>query len=262
MKRIVVRFSAVVATIVMVVATAEAGSTANAEPKFEAEKIVAFAKKVEKAAAARGARVFIVGRIGRPDSELPDGVEYTHVAFGVYSIIKTEGGREIPGYAMYNLYQKPENPKQSKLVVDYPINFYTGAYELKTGIVIPKPELQKRLLDLITSSTYSELHNPNYSIIANPYNSKYQNCTEHVLDVLNAAIYQTSDMKQIKRNTRAYYEAQKLDIGPLKLMAGSLFMPGLKTADQKNGLRTSTFRSIAKYMEKYGLAQEQLVVTH
>ncbi|MCP4696531.1 MAG: DUF2145 domain-containing protein [Gammaproteobacteria bacterium] len=35
------------------------------------------------------------------------------------------------------------------------------------------------------------------------FSSRFQNCTEYVLDVLNAAIYQTNDIKQLKANASA-----------------------------------------------------------
>lgn len=242
-------------------ATAEAGSMANAEPQFKAEEIVSFAKKVEKTVASKGARVFILSRVGRPANELPEGIHYTHTALGVYSMIKTADGREVPGYAIYNLYQREKEPDVSDLIVDYPVDFFAGVFELKAGVVIPTPELQQRLLQVIASNTYKELHNPKYSVIANPYNSKFQNCTEHTLDVINAAIYQTGDVKKIKANTKAYFDAQKVHVSPFKLVAGSIFMPDVKTSDQKNGIRTSTYTTIAAYLDKYDLIQEQLVIT-
>ncbi|NWF36983.1 DUF2145 domain-containing protein [Mariprofundus sp. KV] len=242
-------------------ATAEAGSGANAEPQFAAEEIIEFSKKVEKTVASKGARVFILARVGRPASELPEGIHFTHTAIGVYSRIKTADGREVPGYAIYNLYQRDKEPDVSDLVVDYPIDFFSGVYELKAGIVIPTPELQQRILQVIASNRHRSLHNSNYSVIANPYNSKYQNCTEHTLDVINAAIYQTDDMQVIKGNTKAYFDAQKVHISPFKLLAGSLFMPDVKTSDQKGGIKTSTYTTIASYLDKYDLVQEKLVIT-
>jgi len=243
------------------VTAAEAGSTAKAEPQFKAEEIVSFSKKVEKTLAAKGARVFILSRVGRPANELPEGIHFTHTAIGVYSIIKTADGRELPGYAIYNLYQREKKPDVSDLVVDYPIDFFAGVFELKAGVVIPKPELQQRLLQVIATNTYKELHNPNYSVIANPYNSKFQNCTEHTLDVINAAIYQTADVKVIKSNTKAYFQAQKIHISPFKLLAGAIFMPDVKTSDQKGDIKTSTYTTIARYLNKYDLVQEQFVIT-
>lgn len=85
------------------------GSSAQAVPKFSAEKIIHFAKQEERALAAEGARVAILARMGRPLSEMPEGMHFTHAAFAVYSTITLADGTTVPGYAIYNLYQKMDN---------------------------------------------------------------------------------------------------------------------------------------------------------
>ncbi|MCP3870278.1 MAG: DUF2145 domain-containing protein [Gammaproteobacteria bacterium] len=238
------------------------GSRTGAEPLvFKPEEIAAFAKQVEKAVAARGARVFIVGRQGTPPEQLPEGIRYTHTGFGVYSKITLKDGRVIPGYAMYNLYQRPDDPGASHLVVDYPVDFFAGVYELKAGIIIPKPKLQQRLLDIITSDTYRALHNPRYSIISNPFNSSYQNCTEHTLDVINAGIYQTDNIRKLKQTATAYYTPQPVKVSPFKLMFGSIFSQEVSVSDHSGPVTTSTFTTIKQYLEKYGLADSVLTIT-
>lgn len=222
---------------------------------------MAFAKRVETAMATKGARVAILARVGQPEHDLPPGFNYTHVAFAVYSQIKTTDGRSIPGYAIYNLYQDADHPDHSSLVTDYPVDFFAGVYALKTGILIPRPELQRRLLKVIASDTYRKLHNPAYSLVANPYNRKFQNCTEHTLDVLNAAIYRTDDIDIIKTDERAYFKAQKVSINPLKMLAGMVTMPDLKVTDQKHGIRTASFTTIARYLKQYDLLADELEVT-
>ena len=142
---------------------------AAAVPAHAPEKIIQLAKKVEKALAARGARVGIIGRIGRPAGEMPEGMRYTHAAFAVYSEITTVDGRQLPGYATFNEYQSDEQPDTSSLAQDYPVDFYASVAELEAGVIIPSAELQRRLLAVITSPTYQALHDPRYSAIANPY---------------------------------------------------------------------------------------------
>jgi len=241
-------------------APAQAGSAAGGEPQFKAEQIVAFAKRVEKTMAAHGARVAILGRVGRPVADLPAGFHFTHVAFAVYSQIKTTDGRSIPGYAIYNLYQDEDHPDHSSLVTDYPVDFFASVYELKTDILIPRPELQRQLLRVIDSETYRKLHNPAYSVVANPYNHKFQNCTEHTLDVLNAAIYHTDDIDVIKADERAYFKAQQVKINPLKMLAGMVTMPDLKVTDQKHGIRTASFTTIARYLKQYDLLADEVAI--
>lgn len=232
-----------------------AGSQNRDETVLSIEDLAVLSKKVERVAAGNSARVFFMARVGRPLNELPDGIEYTHVSYAVYSSIKTKDGRTVPGYAIYNLYQRKDDPEKSNLVVDFPIDFLAGAHAAKVGVIIPTPELQERLLKIIGSDTYKKLHNTSYSAISNPYNAKYQNCTEHVLDVLNAAIYQTDNIGQLKANTKRHFKAQPLNIGRVKLFFGSLFHPDVKTSDHKGAVQTTTFGSIARYLEGNGLAK-------
>lgn len=227
---------------------------------YSPEQIIKFAKKVEKTMADKGAYVAIIARMGRPRSELPEGMHFTHVAFAVYSEITTSDGRKVPGYAIYNLYQNDGHPDVSSLLQDFPVDFFAGVAELEAGLIIPSAELQKRLLDVIGSPAYSALHESNYSVIANPYTLGRQNCTEFVLDVTNAAIYQTDDIKKIKANEKAYFVAQKVNVNPFKLMLGSMFSKEVSTSDHQGETVTATFETIGKYLEKYDEGSETLTV--
>jgi len=237
-------------------ASSQAGETIH----FSTEQILKFAKKVEKTLAAKGARVAILARKGRPMSEMPEGMNYTHTAFAVYSEITTGDGRKLPGYSIYNLYQQDKNPDVSDLVQDFPVDFFAGVAVLEAGVIIPSAELQQRLLEVIASPTYQALHDPHYSVIANPYTLGRQNCTEFVLDVTNAAIYQTTDIKKIKANEKEYFLAQKVNVNPFKLMLGSMFSAEVSTSDQPGPPVTATFETIGQYLDKYDTGSEKLTI--
>lgn len=238
-----------------------ASSSSGEAAHFKPEQIIKFAKKVEKTLAAKGAHVAIVGRMGRPLSELPEGMHFTHVAFAVYSEITTQDGRKVPGYAMYNLYQEDGHPDVSDLVQDFPVDFFAGVSVLEAGIIIPSPELQKRLLEVISSPTYQALHDPHYSVIANPYTLGRQNCTEFVLDNINAAIYRTRDIRKIKAEEKAYFVAQSVNVNPFKLILVSMFSAEVSTSDQPSGTPvTATFETIGQYLTKYDAGSEMLDV--
>jgi len=236
--------------------TAHAGSQADGQIQFEPAKIAALAKKIEREIARRGALIAIISRTGRPPGDLPEGIEYTHVAFAVYSQITTSDGRKLPGYATHNLYQSSTKPNTSFLKQDYLLDYYAAVYALKAGVIIPTPKLQQKLLGVIFSDTYAALHNPDYSAISNPFNVELQNCTEFVLDVVNAAIYDTGDPRRIKANIKAYFEPEPLRVSGFELFLGSLFTADIKLSDHSGPVRTATFGSIARYMEAQGLATE------
>lgn len=237
-----------------------ASSMAGEQAHFSPEQIIKFAKKIEKTMATKGARVAILARMGRPRAELPEGMHFTHVAFAVYSEITTSDHRSFPGYAIYNLYQRNNEPNISDLVQDFPVDFFGGVAELEAGIIIPSAELQKRLLDVISSPTYAQLHDQHYSVIANPYSLGRQNCTEFVLDVTNAALYQSGDIKKIKAIEIANFEAQKVNVSPLKLMLGAMFTKEVSTSDQNGTPVTATFETIGDYLKRYDTGSDVMTV--
>lgn len=237
------------------------GSQSGGTMHFKPEEVARFSKKVERTLAEQGAAVAIVARVGRPRDKLPEGMSYTHVGFAVYSQITTTDGRRVPGYAMYNLYQRDKQPEVSDLVQDYPLEFFASVETLEAGVIIPSPELQTRLLDVIASPVYKKLHNPKYSVIANPYTLDRQNCTEHTLDVIMAAIYRTGNIKVIKADEKAYFDAQPVKMNAVKLAVGSMVMPDVTTSDHHGPPVTATFETIARFLKKYDPGAQVLTIT-
>lgn len=248
------RFYRLIMVLLLVAPSARAGSANTEEAKFEAQQIADFAKQVENYMAEQGAYVAILSRMGRPAKDMPKGIRYTHTAIAVYSNIQLADGETVQGYAIHNLYQLPEQTDKSHLVVDYPVDFFWGAQELEAGIIIPTMEMQKSIIEVIQSGGNAKLHNPNYSVIANPFNSKRQNCTEHTLDIINSAIYDTDDVARLKANAKAYFKPQRVRMSPLKVMMGSMLMKDVTTKDHDGKIYTTTFGSIANYMAEYGLS--------
>jgi len=238
-----------------------AGSQQNPSQNLVSlEDALPFAKRVERYAAQRGARVFIIARLGSPKSDLPEGIDFTHVGLAVYSNIKTSEGEIIKGYAIHNLYQDPQTLDVSHLVTDYPVDFFMGAVELKAGILLPSPKLQTKLLRSLESGRNTKLHNYNYSIVSNPYSMTYQNCTEHILDVLFASIYATDSVAQIKANQKAYFSAHAIKVSPFKRLLAPMFSSDIKMGDHRDDIQVTTFTTISKFLHDYGLATSYAIL--
>jgi len=251
----------VLATLSLKSAQVHAGSTQTGEPKFQPKEIAHFAKQVERYSAAKRAHVFIIARVGQPQDSLPKGVEFTHVALAVYSQITMANGEKKPGYAIHNLYQLHDDPAKSSLIIDYPTDFFWAVEELKAGIAIPTLAVQKQLLEAINDEVPKKVHNPRYSLIANPFNNQRQNCTEHTLNIINAALYKTTDMAQLKANTQAYFEAQPLSVSPFKLFLGSVFRDEIYKKDHKGAVNIATFTTIKNYLAKHNLLAHSAIIT-
>lgn len=235
---------------------AGAGSAEGAKPVLPRTEVAAFADGLQRDLAARGANVALVARVGRDRADLPAGIDFTHVAYWVYSEIKRADGSTYYGYRAYNLYQLADDPTRSRLVQDSPADFFAGAHALDAGVVIPDPRLQRKLLDVIASPTYSDLHNASYSVLANPATPQFQNCTEHTLDVLIASLYGTGDQAQIKVNIAAHFDPQEVRIGGLKRLFAPAASGALTTADHGRSINTATFGSIARFMAAHDLSTQ------
>lgn len=233
-----------------------AGSEQANNPTLPAAKVAAFSNGLQKTLAARGAHVAIVGRVGRDRSDLPDGIEYTHVAYWIYSKMQRADGTTFKGYRVYNLYQQADDESVSRLVQDSPADFFAGVYELDAGVIIPDARLQKKLLSVIASPMYSDLHNARYSVLANPNTTEFQNCTEHTLDVLMAGLYATSNKAQIKSNIQAHFDPQFIKLGAAKRFFAPAASSALTTRDHGPQVRTATFGTILDFMQDNGLDQE------
>ena len=237
----------------------QAGTYSLSKVKFEFKQIAVLAKGLERSLAARHARVAIIGRVGLQPGILPPGVRFSHAGFAVYSRIETRDGRLLPGYAIYNLYGSEERTARSHLEQDYPVDYLVISQKLEVGVVIPNEKLQALLINTIQSDAYRKLHNPDYSVISNPFTLKYQNCTEFVLDVIFASIYKTDNRQVIKSNLAAYFKPQVLQVDELKIQLAALTVPELKTDDHDGPIATATFTSIARFLMENGIAKEAYV---
>lgn len=255
-------FALLAAAVLSVLPTANlAGSSEAGDPILPAAQVAAFSNRVQQDLASRGVHVAIVARIGRNPAQLPPGIRYTHVGFWVFSQITRADGSTGTGYRVYNLYQENDNAARSQLIQDSPADFFAGAHLFDAGVIIPDPRLQEKLLGVIASPAYAALHNPSYSVLANPANGQFQNCTEHTLDVLMAALYSTGDPRQIKANIAAHFTPQLVPIDGLKRALAPAASRALTTADHGAQVRTATFGSIGRFMRDHDLADAVYHIT-
>ncbi|VEN72760.1 conserved hypothetical protein [Candidatus Desulfarcum epimagneticum] len=240
---------------------ADAGSSrVGSKTYFETDRVIRFSNKVEKFLEQKQARAAILARVGIDRGKLPEGILFTHIGFAVHSQIAGSPGRKNSRYAIHNLYQRDGRPWRSDLIRDFPADFFSGARMLEAGIIIPGPELQKRLTQVISSDFYQDAHNSHYSTIANPFTLDMQNCTEHTLDIVFAAMYQTTDMAEIKRNQKKHFIPHPIRVNPLTLSIGAILIPGLSTSDHPGPPVTATFGSIGRFFKEHDPASRIYMV--
>ena len=242
----------------------DSGSTAGPAPHFSAAEAAAFAKQIERDLGARGARLAIIFRAGKPRKDLRDGIQYTHGAFWVYGDIRGGDGRTYKGYASYNLYQgdgKSLPRDESYLAQDFPVDFVSASQADDVGIIIPTPEMQRRIAAVIASPGYARLHVASYSLVSNPFDARHQNCTEFLLDVIAAAAWDTRDYAQIKADLKAWFKPTVIHANALERLFGPMIDSRLKMDDQPgDDIVTVDYGSIRDFMKQYGLLDTAYVL--
>jgi hypothetical protein len=240
-----------------------AGSAQAAVPHLTADQAALFSKQIEHDLAAKGARLAIVFRTGEPRDTLPEGISYTHGGFWAYVPISLDDGSIVKGYAIYNLYHgdgKSLATDKSYLHQDFPLDFAAASGVDDVGVIIPTPEMQRRILTIMDSSDYQKLHIVPYSLVSNPHDIKYQNCTEFMLDVIAAAAWGTTDMAQIKANLKAHFKPTVVKTSGFERFFAPIAHKEIKTDDQDGNIITATYDSLAVFMRENGLLQEAYVM--
>jgi hypothetical protein len=235
---------------------AHAGSDGQPADVFSLREAADFSKHIERELAARGAFVALVFRSGRDHGDLPDGIDYTHGALWVYTVIPTADGNSQFGYAVYNLYHDVEDPTQSYLMQDFPLDFTRADATGQVGVIVPLPDLQDRIIDVMASPAYFDLHQPAYSLISNPEDLRFQNSHEFLLDIVSAAAWETTDRDQIKVNIHEYFERATIEMGFFERLAAEWLDPRMRFDDQSGAIRTTSFNGIVEFLHRYDQVQD------
>jgi hypothetical protein len=192
---------------------------------------------------------------------LPRGLRYTHVAFVVFEAVRDEADQIFHTYTVYNLYQGADGRSdRSFLKQDLVYDFVAGVAEKDIAVCVPSEGLQRRILQVIRSPAYAQLHIPEYNLVANPWRNRFDNCVTHTLKVILAAIYETDDPIRLYRNSRAYFRPTRLALGPLRTI-GSHFVEGVSWKDaEPHGLQTATYESLEAFLRENELLTDAFIV--
>lgn len=182
------------------------------------------------------------------------------LAIGIYLTVTRENGSAGKTYRLFSLYQHVEQLDRSFLTQEFSFDYFSAVEALQAGLVIPTRALQRRLIELVGTAQYRALHNPQYSSISNPNNSSYQNRTEFVLDVLHASIYNTTRPRALKKIAANHFLGQPIEVNPIRLLLGALFVPDVRITDHAIDIKTATFTTIADYLEEHDLVDARFEV--
>jgi len=220
---------------------------------FEADILKAYGETITNDLKQNKVKAAIVSRSGQPREKLPEGVMFTHSAFFLYE-------RESDSYAVYNLYHGEKNRLESSLATDTPADFLRLLRERDAGMIIPTPEFQEALYDYITSPKYGEVHQVDYSLISNPYDPRFQNCNEYMLDSLAALVWDTTDVGAIKARFADMLRPSELRASFIRRHIGPLVDERLVMDDHADKIWTTTSQTLANFLGDEGKLQSHYMI--
>ncbi len=226
------------------------------EPLFERDLLEDYGTAIIDELASNNVKAAIISRSGQPRAKLPEGVEYTHSAFWLYEP-KADG---TPYYAVYNLYHGVENRLISSLVKDDPADFLKLTREHDVGIIIPNTETQESLVNYINSPRYGEVHQINYSLISNPFDERYQNCNEFMLDSLAAMMWDTPNSNLIKMGLKDMLKPTELKTSFIREKIGPIIDERLIINDHDGPILTTTRQTLAHFLEAHEVLKKAYVL--
>ncbi len=168
--------------------TTPAASVAGTGAKCVPETGVDLEKFTKAQAAALGvyeylnesdANVALLGRVGTDQSNR--GILYTHVGLIFRNHPK--------GAWLITHLLRDCDKARSNLFDEGLFDFFNGSpFSYQALVVIPTQEVQDRLETLNRGPVTRQLHQPDYSTLANPFRTRFQNSNQWVLEMLAAAL--------------------------------------------------------------------------
>lgn len=227
-------------------------STAAGDAFFPREALENYGAQILDELTRKDVKFAVISRAGQPRDKLPEGVMFTHSAF----FRRNAAG----GYDIYNLYHGVKNRNRSTLVVDTPADFLRTLQERDAGIMIPDKATQDILHAFLETPEYSAMHHPDYSLISNPFDLRWQNCNEFMLYVFGAAIWETTDREVLRKKLEETVTATELKVSFVKRYYGPKVDERLILKDHGKKVFTTTFATISQLFENTDRLQESYVI--
>lgn len=169
----------------LAVPAVHAGRHCEAKPPTVAgvRQAMALAERTAAALDASGARVAVLARVGQDLGAW--GLDYSHLGFA-YREPGVAGGR--PAWRVVHKLNECGTAHAAVWRQGLGDFFLDNPFEYRSGIVVPAPQVQERLLAVLRSNALAtRLDTPAYSMLAYPWALAYQQSNQWALETLAMA---------------------------------------------------------------------------
>lgn len=183
------------------------------------------ALKTRASLESSGARAVVIGRIG---SDLSDqGLRYSHAGIAWRDDSR---GRWI----VTHLLNHCGSPKSGLFEEGLGNFFMDQPFAYETIVVVPSPAVQARLMSALDSRLADSVFTSDYSMIASPYSTRYQNSNQWLLELIALSLSDLirggrEEAQQVLRNSG--YMPARVRISGLRRLGASLFAANVRFDD-------------------------------
>lgn len=220
--------SFVCALLVGIAPLAQAGRecTPRSPAADETRKALALATDVFQYLDRSGAKVALLGRVGSDQSAR--GVRYTHVAFATRDHPK---GRWAVTHVL-NICGQGDSDIYDEGLANF---FLDEVHAFESKLVIPSPAVQAALTDLLAGPMKRKMHQRDYSLIAYPWDTRFQNSDGWALELSAAALAPRGEISSRAQAQawlrRAGYVPSRIRIGVGERIGTRLFAANVRYGD-------------------------------
>lgn len=174
------------------------------------------AYQVQQRLESQQAKIAVIGRVGRDLSEYR--LRYSHIGLAV----RDRARDRWTVVHMLNHCGQADSDLYAQGLGNF---FLDDLYRFEAIVHVPSRELQERLVAAVAQGTGRALHQPDYSLIAHPYSTKYQNSNQWILE-LTASVLAGGEVSRHAAHGRLKqdeFQPSVLTLPPLKRLGARLF---------------------------------------
>ena len=252
---------------------AHAGRSCESAKPLQArvvERGLNLAQRTAEALDASGQRVVFLARAGQDLSKY--GVTYSHLGIAYQQAQTTPDGK--PGHVWRVLHKLNQCGTADAFVYSQGLGefFLDDLWRYEAAWVVPTPDVQDRLLPLLTATAVGSralsMNSKPYSIVSYAWGLKYQQSNQWAIETLAAALsppVATRAQAQAWLQTKGYVPTT-LKLGPLTRLGGRVSAANVAFDDHPSDKRftdrieTVTVDSVFQWLQRAGLGGAPTVI--
>jgi len=148
--------------------------------------------------------------------------------------------------------------------------FLDDLWRMEAVILVPSPEMQQRLVAVLSTQKHVPFHQSRYSMVAYPFSTRYQNSNQWMLEVLAAASVRdvSIDSREQAQSwlKMAGYQPTELKLDALTRLGARMTRANVAFDDHPNELRysdrirTVTVDSVLRFVERREPAAQRIEI--